>query len=122
MNERYGLYPRVSWQMQEAVALPMRPEGVLAALDQDCVVVVYVQADALVDDAPGLHEGQQPAYARLAVAVFTRRTWSVRTGMRGRERLSAVRSLQSCDVCQQLTASRRCTCAGTTEYLEIRVA
>ena len=39
-----------------------------AVRHKDGVVVVYVQADASVDDATGWHDEQEPAYVRLAVS------------------------------------------------------
>ena len=67
-NQRYGLYARVNWPGQETVASPIVPEVALAALHKEGVVVVYVQTDALVDDATGSHEQQEMVYAKIAIS------------------------------------------------------
>ena len=52
MNKgRGGFCARVSWRGQETVASPVAQGAATAAPHQEGVVVIYVQADASVDDA-----------------------------------------------------------------------
>ena len=67
-NQRRVVYTQVSWSRQEPATSPVAQGGATAVPHKDGVVVVYVQTDASVEDVTGSHEGQEPAYVRLAVS------------------------------------------------------